>query len=442
MPSSFGTGLATGILSGWSEQQSKQDDIKRQQKQDQIQNNLSIINARDVPDDVRQNAAQQLQDLMQGKKPGGKSQGGLSPVLKNLLHMVGKSHEADGGQGGQQGPVMPGASTGTASNDRSQPGQPQTATMAPGQGPSSRMPIPGLNQDAGGFERGPGVRPEADRPSLSRPTTNSGAVFPAPASGMTQPIPQMRQAGGDAPQQSTRQTQIQNLQAALANTSNYYTKERLQKRIQDLQDDQAKSEDQAALEQEKSVDRAETARIRAQAALEKQQAEDKHKDELAAAVKVSKEAAQAEKERFQKEMADLSEKHKEEMRAYNVAHPLPSKAKAAGAKRTPGAPTAATYRSINTWKENQFSALNKQLADAVAKGSMTRAAAANLRKTREAEIQQTYLNKIRDAKGGGSGEAESGQSRKDYRQTKTDTNGKQWGWSPGMPQWEPVTAAP
>ncbi len=316
MPSSFGTGLATGLLDGWSKQQAQQDDLKRQDKQNQIQNNLSIINARDVPDDVRQNAAQQLQDLMQGKKPGGKSQGGLSPVLKNLLHMVGKSHEADGGQGGQQNPVMPGAATGTASNDRSQPGQPQTATVAPGQGPSSRMPIPGLNQDAGGFERGPGVPQPSQLPTgpNGRPTLQGAGN----AAGDPANLPQQ----GPTPPQSTRQTQIQNLQAALANTNNHYTKERLQKRIQDLQDDQAKADDQASVETQRSAERSELQRMKAEAALEKQQMEDRHRDEMAKARQEGITAVAAQKEKAAKELADYKEQEAEKLRAFNAKTPL------------------------------------------------------------------------------------------------------------------------
>ena len=142
MPSPFGTGLTEGFIKGWSEQSEKQDQIKRQQKQQEIENRLAIIRSGDISEGAQKQAAQELQDLIAGKKPGGKSQGGLSPVMDNLLKLIGKSHQKQGGPGevnpanGQAAPGTAGSTPGAGFPQGAQPGgQPPPL---PSQGPNGR----------------------------------------------------------------------------------------------------------------------------------------------------------------------------------------------------------------------------------------------------------------------------------------------------------------
>lgn len=392
MPSSFGTGLASGFVEGWTKQTEQQDAIKRQQKQRDIENNFAIINAKDLPDDVRQNAAQQLQDLMAGKKPGAKGGGALSPILQNLLKMVGKSH-------GDQQPKDPGMSApgGGGFSERMPNGQqaPGTGGSQPGAGFPQQQPPP-LNTGENG------------RPTLQG--TGPAAADP-----------------GNAPKQgptSTLDTQITNLQDSLGRTTNPFTRQRLQGRLDDLTDAKVKRETEIAKEGIQAQGREELANIRASSAKEVAELKAQQAKELEEARVLGRKDVAEAKAKHDKELEDLREKHRVELK----------KTMAAINPRTGGgaADTKALTRRFQTIEDKHQQAylrLNEEVANKKAQagklGGTARGQALkdaeDFRKTQSAQIESAYQGEIQQARGSAGG---GGKPTSSDRVTVTSPDGK------------------
>lgn len=285
MPSSFGTGLTEGFLKGWSEQSEKQDSLKRQEKQQQIQNNLSIINAHDLPDDVKQSAAQQLQDLMQGKKPGAKSSGGLSPVMGNLLKLIGKSH----GQGGL---------TENTPNGQAAPG---TAGSTPGAG------FPQGSQPAG--EQPGGPQPGQQPPPLAGPS-NPGDRPHLAGSGSAETEP-----GAPPPAKpSMLDSQIARIQAQIGQTTNPFTRKKLQDRLGELEDMQIKGELETEKEARLETGKESLAKLKSENDKAIAELKGKQAEEIAKAKAEGAKEERAAKEKAQKELEDLREQNREKLK--------------------------------------------------------------------------------------------------------------------------------
>ena len=159
MPGSFATGLTEGLLNGFSKAQQQKSQLETQQKSQDIQTALSVIHSGlpvDSPAVVE--AAQKLQDIMQGKKPGGKSNGGLALPIQQMLKMIGHSQKPQD----QQAP------------------QPQVGATR--DAPADQM-VPG----------GGGMRPKTQqRPQQQAPggwTENISPGGPAPGTGGSMPSP-------------------------------------------------------------------------------------------------------------------------------------------------------------------------------------------------------------------------------------------------------------
>jgi hypothetical protein len=395
MPSSFGTGLISGVIDGWTKQSEQMDQVKRKQKQQDIENNLKIINAQDLPDDVKQNSAQQLQDLMQGKKPGGKGGGQLSPVLQNLLKMIGKSH-------GGQGQSSQGGATEKMPNGQAAPG---TGGSTPGAGfPQGQQQPPPLPQRADGRPTLQGSGPAAADPgNAPRPFDQTG---------------QNDQGGSQQqPKQSTLDTQIETVQRAMEGTKNPITKQKLADRLGQLTDMKIKQEAEEAKEARTETGKEALEKLKSDHSTELQKLKDDSAKAIADAKAVSaKEAAEA-KVKAEKDLEDLKEKHRAELKKV-----IPGKAAGAGG----GESKAQTKRfqqledkkNANLRTAEQHFATAKAKADQLpkgeAKGNALRDAMDALNNAK-AQAQTEYANGVKQAaKGGG----------KDDRVTVVSPDGK------------------
>lgn len=371
MPSSFGSGLIEGVIGGWQKQSEKQDQLRRQDKQQQIENNLHIINAQDLPDDVKYSAAQQLQDLMQGKKPGTKGGGQLSPVLGNLMKLIKKSH-GDGSQPGGQGGLTENMPNGQAA--------PGTAGSTPGAG------FPGSSQPAGGS---PSPLPQGanGRPTLQGASSDtSPATAPAPG-GTTEP----------QPKQSTLDKQIEATQRAIAGAQNQITKQALVKRLEQLTDLQIKNEQEIAKEERTETGKEALEKLKATHASEKAETEARHKKELADAALEGKKALEDQAAKHKKEMEEMTAKHREELKKV-----IPGKA----ASSATGESKAQTRRGqqigdrknaeLRTAEQRFAAAKSKadQLPPGTARGNALRDAMDALN-TAKAQAQSEYLNAVK-----------------------------------------------
>ena len=266
MPGSFATGLTEGLLNGFSQAQEKKNQLETQQKSQDLERWTRMATSKDMPDEDRQYALQQIQSIMQGKKAGAKSGGPLSPVLQQLHKLIGASHKPQGQQ-----PPPQGGMTENLPN-----GQP-----APGTGGSQPGPLPPLPNG---------------RPTLA----GSG-----PAAGETpaQPAPQPQQATPQAPP-NPLDAQIQQAQRALEAakaTGNGFTVKRAQDQIDALQTEKAKG-DAGDYYDARKQDRSEVNR-ESMAAMQAQ-----FKSDMAAAAQQGKEElarTQAEwKEKFEKQATE------------------------------------------------------------------------------------------------------------------------------------------
>jgi hypothetical protein len=372
MPSRFGTGLLEGVIGGWTKQSEQQDQIKRQEKQQQIENNLRIINAQDLPDDVKQNAAQQLQDLMQGKKPGGKGGGQLSPVLQNLLKMIGKSHGAGGGQ-------SQGGMTENLPNGQAAPG---TAGSSPGAG------FPGSSQPAGGSP------PSLPQGANGRPTLQGSGSAATDASPQT-----ATPAGGTTetqPKQSTLDAQIDAAQRAIAGTQNPITKQRLVDRLGQLTDLKIKQEGEEAKEERTETGKETLEKIKAQHSTELQKLKDDSAKAIAEARAESAKAAADAKVKAEKELEDLKEKHREELR-HVIASTRASGGGESKAQTRRGQQIEDKKNAELRKAEEDFArakAKADQLPPGQAKGAALRDAMDALN-TAKAQAQSEYLNAVK-----------------------------------------------
>ena len=338
------------------------------------------MNSRDVPDDVRQTAAQQLQDLMQGKKPGGKGGGQLSPVLQNLLKMIGKSH-------GDQGQQKPGENL---PNGQAAPG---TAGSQPG------LPAPPPTN----------TNPQTGRPSLQG--TGNAATDPA-----NSPVPAASPTPG-AQGGSTLDQQIAKTQDALQRTTNPYTKSRLQERLDTLMDSKAKNEAAEGLEEKRETGREALERAKADAAKALQDLKDKSAKDIAdAKLQGAKEEKEA-RAKADRDLEDQKEKNREALKKV-----IPGKAAGSGASTS-----KATERRLEHVEDEKAADLKKAEAkytsemDAAGKlgGTQKKEAAARAKETllkAKAQAQTDYVNKIKQATKGGGGD--------DERVPILDPNGK------------------
>jgi hypothetical protein len=371
MPSSFGSGLIEGVIGGWQKQSEKQDQLKRQDKQQQIENNLHIINAQDLPDDVKQNAAQQLQDLMQGKKPGAKGGGQLSPVLGNLMKLIKKSH----GDGGSQ-PAGQGGLTENTPNGQAAPG---TAGSTPGAG------FPGSSQPAGGSP------PPLPQGANGRPTLQ-GSLSDAPPS--TAPAP-----GGTTepePKQSTLDAQIEATQRAIAGTQNPITKQKLVDRLGQLTDLKIKNEQEVAKEERTETGREALEKLKKDAASDLQKLKDESAEKIAAAkLEGAKEEHEA-RLKAEKELAEfkegLQEKLKKVAPGRNTGSGGDSKAQTRRGQQIEDKKNAELRKAEEDFARAKTKA--DQLPPGQAKGAALRDAMDALN-TAKAQAQAEYLNAVK-----------------------------------------------
>lgn len=376
--SNFGIGLTEGLVNGWSQQKEKQDQIKRSETQQQIDNYLTLARAQDVPDEKRQWALDQATGLMQGKKPG---QGKNAPngITARLAKMLGMAH------GGQQG------MTENTPNGKPAPG---TAGSQPG----------------AGFPQQPqGPAPTGQNPQTGRPSILQGNGAPPREGGQDN---NAAPAGADQPpaQPPSYQDQLQKRLEAAQKSGNSFATQRAQKALDDFAE-------KRELEVGRADAQAEVARIRADAIRDKAEADAVHKKELQdvrdSDAKDRATAIEDLKAQHKKENDDREGKLKRDLQdAEDKARESLKKAvpgKAAGTDKN-SAQAKKLSTAIENWHQQQYAALDKQLAEASAKKTMTSGQISQLRKTRTAAIEREYAGKVQRA-GGSTSESSGGDDR-------------------------------
>jgi hypothetical protein len=294
--SRFSTGLIEGLAGGVSEQWNKQAQAANAQKKQQLDDYLRVAENPNMPDDQRQRAWDDAQKLLgPGGKGKGKGQAGGAgnPILDKLKGLLLGKHP--GGQGQDQG---------------QQPQQDQQGA------PAAAAPPP-LPQGANG------------RPTLagSGPASQEQpAAAPQPAQG----APQQGQPGNPLDAQID---QAQKLLNAIPPEKSF-ARQRAQKALDALQAEKTKGDAGDYYDQRKQ-DRLETgreglAKLKADAAKDKEELEAKHKKELADAALEGKKALEDTQEKHKKELQELKDKDAADLKKYIQAH-APKKTGAAKA---------------------------------------------------------------------------------------------------------------
>lgn len=285
---SFGSGLTSGILQGWSQMQQRKDELARAQRQQDIQNALSILQTPGVTSSAKDEAQARLQELM----GDGKTKKGAT--LPNAIWgRIRRMYDAAHGGGQQQSPQ--------------QSGQPMSEAIPGGQGTSAAPMLPGRTP----VNEQPIVAP-AGQPN----TIQQRPVLPSQQDRLTQEVRQAQnrlvaaQKAGNAHAALVAQSALERAQDAL---DKYQTaKEVAEARAESAQevariraDAEAEKQKQADLaRQQREADSAQAKRDLAKQTAESKEREDKLRADLK---KAQSELDEANKEKLKKTVPGKNE---------------------------------------------------------------------------------------------------------------------------------------
>ena len=395
----FSTGLIEGLAGGMADQWNKKAQAETAERKQKLDDYLRVAENGNMPDDTRQRAWDQAQEILGGGKKGKKG-GDTNPILDRLRGLVFGQQGGQDGQGGQQ------PQAGSAYEAQKQgPLEPGTTLPAPGQGAIQRPPQPPTAID-----------PQTGRPTLRRPD-GLADVVPQPQAG----APQGQQA---APQGNPLDAQIEQAQRLLSAIppGQSFARQRAQQRLDELTAEKTKAE-MGDYYKAHEQDRAETGResleqLKATATAERQDMIDRHKTELAKAAQQGKEALEHARAQHAKELKELADKDAAELKKYIQAH-APKKPASATKPNVADPQKAFTkieeqktvaYQQAATKLNNDIEAIKRNTGlSPTQKDDLIETAKARYAQ-QEQVIQQVYRDRIRRAGGStdGAGAKKSG----------------------------------